>query len=147
MTATFKLTGARQMAEALRALGREAATQMIERAVVKGSAEIAAAARMTSGFTDQTGVLRDSIHVSRQIDKASNERTAYYGTGVFYGRFLEFGTVHISARSWLRNAMDSTAHIALQEMVDSLAKDIDKVVVQHGGQAGTVPRVTVSRID
>jgi len=48
---------------------------------------------------NQTGNLRNSIGFTKATDQK-----AWFGTNVMYGRHLEFGTVRMAARPWIRPA-------------------------------------------
>lgn len=57
----------------------------------------------------RTGDLRRSIRVvnDRELDALGHRRRVYYVTvGMFYGRFVEFGTFDHSPRPFLRPAAD-----------------------------------------
>ena len=71
----------------------------ISAAVKEGADEVAEDAR--SRVPVQTGKLRDSIEVTRK----GPARTAVE-VGIFYGKFLEFGTKHASAQPFLVPALE-----------------------------------------
>ena len=120
MTATLTFSGGPQLQAALRELSAKVANQLGENAVRAGARVIANRARRTSAFFDDTGETRRSIRVLSQIDRASGSRTAYAGSRYFVARLLEFGTVKMPARPFLRPAVDAGG----QEAVDALAANL-----------------------
>lgn len=89
---------------------------------------IAARAKQTTQFTDRTGHLRNSIQSdgvsggggqplvgtvsfaatsARTLRKKRGNTRRSTGGGVPYGIFLEFGTVHIRERRFIRDAIDA----------------------------------------
>ena len=119
--------GAKEIESALRAMGDDAA-DLIDKAVKAGGAAALSFAKNTSSFHDRTGYLRQNIRLYPIVKKLENSggkyrpakgsiKLGFYkfkprggGGGkkkdAFYGSFLELGTKHISARYFLRDAVD-----------------------------------------
>jgi HK97 gp10 family phage protein len=126
----FKLRGAKALEAALKEIGSAPSTALGVKAVKAGSEVIAKTAQATSAFTDRSGRLRKSIEVE-DTEKKPGEVTSNFGSEIFYGSFLEFGTQHIAPRSWLRKAMDESATAALQTMLNTLEDGIEKIAAKH----------------
>ena len=84
--------------------------------------------RKSTAFFDVTGTLRRSIRVRREIDRRTGERTAYAGTDVFYGRMVEFGTVKMPPRPFMRPALDAGGQEAVNAIATNLADGIEREV-------------------
>ena len=104
-----KGTTARRIAPVLR--------EAVARAVAEGAEDLRQAARdliaeQAGGEPSapgepprsDSGRLRDSLFVHTSRDGLSAE----VGTGLAYGRHLEFGTQNMAARPWLHPALEST---------------------------------------
>lgn len=132
MTARLTFSGGPELEAALKELGGQVAGRLGENAVRAGARVIATRARRTTAFFDDTGRLRRSIRVLREIDRRSGERTAYAGTRVFYAAFLEFGTVHMAARPFMRRALDEGGQDAVNALAANLATGIERATAKHG---------------
>ena len=64
----------------------------------------------------QTGRLYSSIDDFSHVERDGNEITAVIGTNVYYGFYLEFGTVKMPAYPWLFPAVE----LKRQEIVDTI---------------------------
>jgi hypothetical protein len=101
---------------------------------------IAARAKQTTTFVDRTGLLRQSIQ-SDGVTGGLNEPDGLVGTvsfgatsertlrrkrggsrrrmsgGAFYGVFLEYGTVHIKEKKFIRDAIDADDGMFIEDAV------------------------------
>lgn len=79
------------------------------------------------------GFLRASIRVWKKRGVEGGP-TVTYGVGTrgmaFYGKFLEFGTSKMSARPWLRPAVDSLVGWATEAMRSRLEQRIKRYVLK-----------------
>lgn len=91
--------------------------------------------RMGKGATKGRlpGFLRASIRVWKKKGKEGGP-TVTYGVGTrglaFYGKFLEFGTSKMSARPWLRPAVDALVGWATEAMRSRLEQRIKRYVLK-----------------
>lgn len=130
----MKITGADKLERALRELGTEVAGRLGTNAVRAGARVIARDAKRRAPV-GETGDLKKSVKVPKQVDRTANSRVAYAGSKLFYSRFVEFGTSRAPAKPFLRPAMDEQAQAAVQKMLDNLGAGINKVIVKNGGVA------------
>lgn len=144
MVGNLKITGASALNAALLELSTDVAGRLGENSVRAGARVIAAEARQRVPV--ETGELKKSIRMFSERNRKAGERTAYAGTRLFYGRFVEFGTVHQSAKPFLRPALDEGGQRAVDKMTDNLSAGINRVAVKHGGRA-TGPTSTGSDLD
>ena len=131
----LKLHGVRELQQALQSLGAQVAGRLGANAVRAGARAIVARAKTNAPI--KTGALRRSIRVFTDRGEArlgGATRTAYAGTRLYYGWFLEFGTQHIAPRSFLRRALDEAAQEAVNKMADNLSKGIAREVAKRGAQ-------------
>ena len=132
MTASFKLTGTRELEKALADLGRATGRNTARRALKK-SAQIVADEAQILVPVDQ-GELMDSIKVS---PKAKRNRTAkgevemFVGPTVYYGHFVEFGTVKQSAQPYMRPAWESNKGKVLDDLGENLWAEIDRSIARR----------------
>lgn len=54
---------------------------------------------------------------------------------VFYGKFIEFGTVHMPAKRFFRNAFDVEKEYVIQRLADELEQGIEAVAVKARSRA------------
>lgn len=130
--AELKFSGGPALEAALRDLGSEIAGRLGSNAVRAGARVIAASARSKAPVL--TGALKNSIRVFEDQDvrrAGGAERTAYAGTRVFYAKFVEFGTVHVPARSFLRAASDESAQQAVDKLADNLGAGIERETAKY----------------
>jgi len=81
----------------------------------------------------ETGQLRKNIVVARTIKQKGRKRrirgavfVGIRGAARYYAHLVEFGTSKLSARPFLRPALDQKAPEALRAIAEKLAKEIDK---------------------
>ena len=132
MTASFKFAGAKELEKALQDLGKATAKNTTRRALKK-SAQIVADEAQILVPVDQ-GELMDSIKVS---PKAKRNRTAkgevemFVGPTVYYGHFVEFGTVKQSAQPFMRPAWEANKQVVLDDLGENLWSEIEKSVARR----------------
>lgn len=136
MDAKLTFSGGPQLEAALRDLGSQIAGRLGENATRAGIRVIANRARRYGRWIDRTGTLRASIRVLRQIDRRAGERTAYAGSTDFRARFFEFGTVRMSARPFLRPAMDQGGQEAVDKLAQNLGAGITRELAKRGNSSG-----------
>lgn len=130
MPTKLTLTGGPELDAALHELGGKIAGRLGTNAVRAGARVIAnvAKARAPRG----TGALKKSIRMfDERDDRFGTTRTAYAGTRLFYGYWVEFGTAHSPARSFLRSASDEAAQDALNKLVDNLGSGIERETAKY----------------
>ena len=132
--ATLKLTGTKELEKALADLGRATGKNTAKRALKK-SAQIIADEAQNIVPVDQ-GDLIDSIVVSPKLDSAQKSRKTkggvdmYVGPTVYYGHFVEFGTVKQAAQPYLRPAWEANKQKVLDDLSTNLWKEIEKSVAR-----------------
>ena len=128
------LTGGPALDAALKELGGKVAGRLGTNAVRAGARVIAknAKARAPVGAT---GELKKSI---RMFDEPANRggttRTAYAGTRLFYGYFVEYGVAHAPAQPFLRPAADEASGEAMDKLKENLAAGIERETAKHRGK-------------
>lgn len=133
--ADLKFSGGPQFEAALRELGGKIAGRLATNAVRAGARVIATAARRI--VPERTGVLKSSIRVfdDRELNLLRGaERTAYAGTRLFYGPWVELGTTHSMAKSFLRRALDENAQVATDKLAANLANGIERETAKYRGK-------------
>lgn len=85
----------------------------------------------------RTGRLKRGIYAAsatrsnyQQVDKIDREAkptkgAALIGSGIWYGRLVEYGTAKTRARPFMRSALDENKDKAVQKMADYLKKQMD----------------------
>lgn len=71
-----------------------------------------------------TGLLAESIGIDLIGDGRSTEMTAFVGSAVFYGRFLEHGTARMEPKPFLGPALAANR----SDFERSIGDDIDKAI-------------------
>jgi HK97 gp10 family phage protein len=127
-----QITGASEINKVLKQLPDRTQKRQLQAAARKGANVIrdAAVARAPFG-TEQAagkyGHLRDNIKVTAaRGNNASSVRVVINTGKAFWGNFLEFGTRFISARPFMRPALDETAGKAIGEVGKALGKGVEK---------------------
>jgi len=129
------MTGEKDLELALKRLGGGVAGRLGANAVRAGARVIVNRAKQNAPV--DSGALRKSIRVFTDRGEArlgGSTRTAYVGTRLFYGWFLEFGTQHIAAQPFLRPALDEAAQEAVNKLADNLGKGIIREVSKTGAR-------------
>jgi HK97 gp10 family phage protein len=75
----------------------------------------------------ETGTLKASIKAKRGRQKlVKGQAIAYANAAVYYSRFVEYGTAHQPARSFLRAALDSNQPEIRAKMIEIGAKGLER---------------------
>lgn len=138
----LKLTGFKELADALRELGPRVARNSLRRAVSAGAAEIRNEARARAPV--DTGEMRKDIMVKRERD-TKGEMSAKYSVFVrsgkksrlagkgrnvqkdsYYWKFVEFGTSKMPAKPFLRPAYEAKKEEAVKIIGENLDEGIQK---------------------
>lgn len=135
MSAKLKLTGTKELEKALADLGRATGRNTARRALKK-SAQIVADEAQILVPVDQ-GELMDSIIVSTKLNSAQRHRKTkggvdmHVGPTVYYGHFVEFGTVKQSAQPFMRPAWESNKEKVLGDLGENLWAEIDRSIARR----------------
>ena len=130
MPARFTFTSNKQLLErALRELGAEVAGRLGEDAVRSGAQIIRDAAEQNAPV--RTGRLKRSMRV---FDSPTDRLTKHIGTWVYYAYFVEYGTIKMSPRSFLRRARDENKQNFLNRVSSSLNEGIERVAAKYRGR-------------
>lgn len=135
MRAQIKFTGGAELARALKGLGSEVAGRLGSNAVRVGARTMAKAAKDKAPV--RTGALRDSIRDFSDPDvnrRGGRERTAWVGSRLFYAYWVEYGTAHTPARSFLRSAFDTNNQETFDKMVQNLGQGIEREAAKYKGR-------------
>lgn len=137
--ATF--TGFKELADAMRELPERVAKNALRSAVNAGASVIKAEARakapVDSGklkkalyqkqIREQSGPYRQVFFVGvRSGPKRKKDGTKDYSLDAWYWRFIEFGTVKMAAKPFLRPAFEARKEQAVQAIADKLDERIQK---------------------
>lgn len=138
---TVKIEGLSELGRALKALGDDVVLKTSRIATRAAANIIRDNAKRNAPV--RTGALKDAIGVRRDT-KLSTPGYEVMGVGVFkltgkakgahkdevspafYWRFVEFGTVKMSAKAFLRPAYDQSKTEAVDALVDVLGKGIER---------------------
>ncbi len=148
----LELHGGTDLEAALAALGKDVATRTGQRAVRNSSTalreELVATApfrpgrRMRPGGADY-GHLRDNLKVRKVRAKKPGLVLYRVSTGdAFWGNFLEFGTVNMAARPWMRPTVDRMKGKLVEIMFDTLKRGIERAakrLVKRPAAGGVLP--------
>lgn len=150
MADTQNLTGFKELAEALKALGPKVAKNGLRRATSAGAAIVRNEARKRAPV--DTGELKRDIMMKRERDARGGDTTGavyvvYVRAGKksraagkkrnvhrdsFYWKFLEFGTQKMAAKPFLRPAFEANKEAA----VEAIGKSLDETI-QAAAREGT----------
>jgi HK97 gp10 family phage protein len=134
MRMKFEVVGALDLAQTLRELGIEVTNKSIGPALRKAARPMVTAAKSLA--PRDTGLLRRAIGVTVTRPKKGVPQVALIGarskkgapkseSRSFIGRLLEFGTVKMQARPWLRPAYDITVATCKSILISELRKAMD----------------------
>lgn len=132
MPADLKITGAAELERALKQLGTDIAGRLGQNAVRAGAREFVNEAKQRVPV--RTGALRASIREFTLAERRQYERTAWVGSRLFYARFVELGTAHAPARSFLRAARDESGQAVVDKLTNNLGRGIDRETAKYGGR-------------
>ena len=166
----IKVEGLAELRRALLELPKELQDKEVKRAVFAGAKIVREEAKTNVGREGlyETGSLHDAIRygfdkvnssgvqktvrvfVKHKMKKYANTRAnrragivgnryAAYGT-LFYWRFLEFGTRHIPAKRFMRNAFDTTIQRQIAAIALQLGKGIERQAARLKRQAARLSR-------
>ncbi len=142
---TVEVKGLKELGEALKGLGDEV-TLRSSRAATRAAANLVRDAAKSRAPV-LTGALKDAIAVRRDT-KLSHPGFEIMGVGVFkltgqnkkahagdiapafYWKFVEFGTVKMSAKPFLRPALDTHNQGAVTAMEEALTRGINRAVAK-----------------
>jgi HK97 gp10 family phage protein len=118
---TVQLEGFAELAERLKNLPDDVRDKTVRAAVTSGAKTIRDEAKRRVPV--RTGTLRDSIAVRADRKKPDEIRVKVrLRSKGFHGRFLEFGTVKMRARPFVRPAFDAKRDDVLETIKDALVK-------------------------
>jgi HK97 gp10 family phage protein len=129
------LKGARELEQALEALGKQTATRIGRKAVRDSAKHLQASLILTAPYrpaarpkrSGQYGHLRDNLKVVTVRAKKPGLLLYRVSTGdAFWGNFLEFGTVNLAPRPWMRPAVDREKTAIVTMQIRTLGDGIDK---------------------
>ena len=150
---TVKVTGLKELGQAMNALGGKAKNRIAVKAMRRGGAIIRDRARANAPVLSQPspyrkpGTLRKAISSRTKIDKNGRVNTyvwvkglktkqvlkfkdktgkgsAYNPRDPFYWRFVEFGTSKMPAKPFMRPAFEQSKQQAAQAIIDKLQQEI-----------------------
>jgi len=146
--AEVKLTGFKELADALRELGPRVARNVLRRAVSAGAVEIRNDAKARAPVA--TGEMRRDILIKRERD-GKDIFSARYSVFVrsgkksrisgrarnvqkdsYYWRFVEFGTAKMAAKPFMRPAYEAKKEAAVKIIGDVLDAGIQKAAQELG---------------
>ena len=124
----FQATGVAATTQALTDLTKRVTDETLRRRLISAAQPVADRASQLAPRGPGGGVhLADEIVVSVVDDQHGNPAVAVGPTtGAFYGGFLEFGTVKMAARPFLRPAWDTESPKALDAMGDGIWQDLTR---------------------
>lgn len=144
MAERFEVAGLRQLGEAMRGLSEDVRTKVARQAVAAGASVVRKAARDKAPV--DSGNLKASLIMKRiretnlteeyivtprkgktRDGKAAKRGQGKLGKDAYYARFVEFGTVKVPARPFIRPALEDNVQRATQAIADRLAARIKKV--------------------
>ncbi|WP_443090318.1 HK97-gp10 family putative phage morphogenesis protein [Basfia succiniciproducens] len=152
---TVKITGLKELGQAMNSLERKVKNRIAVKAMRKGGAIIREQARANAPTLKRQvphrkrGTLRKAISSSTKMDKNGTVRTtifvrqlktkkiiefkgtngksgAYNPNDPFYWRFVEFGTSKMPAQPFLRPAFSSKKEQAAREIITTLRDEINR---------------------
>ena len=150
---TIKVHGLKELQDALKDLGSEVAgssgkgkTNLVKNSLMYAMEPVKDSAIKKAPFSgplDDDGVhLRDAIRKRRQPEPdpaiAANEVVDVglfkggKGKRIYYGQFLEFGTSHMTAQPFLRQALEANRGQVLKRLRKNLATGVTRIAKKVG---------------
>lgn len=143
MAKTMNVQGLRQLGEAMRDLSTEMQTKLARQAAAAGASVVRKAARarapVDSGNlqaavvmkrmaeTDLTSEYVITPRVGKKRDvKAAKAGKGRLGKDAYYARFVEFGTVKVPPRPFLRPALQENLRPATQAVANRMTQRLKK---------------------
>jgi HK97 gp10 family phage protein len=132
---TLKLTGMEDLAKRLRALPEAVTKQVLREALKKAAEPMRAKMAVLAPVGPEAPHLASSMRISPGKAEETTGVAVLVGPSrdFFYGRFLEYGTKHMSARPFMRPAFDSEAQTAL----DTLGRELWYAISRGASPGGT----------
>lgn len=131
MTPTFRVRGLEELKQELASLSAAVAGRLSRNAAMAGARVVARHAKTLVPV--ETGALRASIKAMRDPNwrTQTGQKVALAGSKLFYARFIELGTAHQPARSFLRTAADSAAGEIRAKIEENLSRGIDREIAKQ----------------
>ncbi|KKM71083.1 hypothetical protein LCGC14_1434220 [marine sediment metagenome] len=134
---TAKVRGLRELERELNKLPAKMAKLVLRQAINKGAAVVVRAAKqnLVSNQSVESGELLRSIKKATKI-KMQGLRGATVNVRVglepraFYGKFLEFGTVHQAKKPFMRPALDNNRKLILLKIHEHIRKQLAKARIR-----------------
>lgn len=117
------LTGDKRLLDKLNQLKKTDAKAAIRKGTRAGAKIVQARAKQSAPI--RTGTLRQSIKV-RALPRSRKWTGTMARAQVFYGAFLEYGTKHIKARHYMRQATDDTKQQAMTVALDMIRDEVER---------------------
>lgn len=129
----IELTGMEELEKVLRQMPDGLAERDLASALRKGANVVRDEAQKNAPVDD--GDLKDSIKVRKQKSGKGEAAVIVAPTkpAGFHAHFIEFGTVKQPAQPFLRPAFDSKQNEALEVIITSLAKKVEKTALKLSG--------------
>lgn len=140
MTQQVKVEGLSELLRALKELPKELHKGPLRAAVSAGIKVVQKQAIINAPM--DKGTLKRAIYRTRSRDGSSRvqemgivgvrygKKHRKKGRDAWYWRFLEFGTIHIAARPFLRPAFEQTKSAQIEALRIKLAKSIERVAAK-----------------
>ena len=142
----FKVSGFVELENALRKLPEAVAGAFLEQSLREAGQQMAESARRFAPRSDSTrqgGHMADSIAIRKIKNDTTRglEATSWVGPDRkhFYGMFAEFGTVHETARPFLRPAFESEKGATIDRLGRSLWTRIEREARKHERKSRGAP--------
>ncbi len=136
MTLKFKITGGKELDQALKAIGPKFEKRIAKSAVRAGANVILKDARLRA--PQRTGTLKKSLRVvarSKRVGDAvvsvvtrAGKKWTAKGMNAWYAPKVEYGTKDTPARPFLRPALDTKAAEAIKAMSQMIQKKISALI-------------------
>ena len=132
----YKIDGLQAITDRLKAMPDKIQTKVLRGSIRDEAVKLREIAKSNCDrFKEPTGQLKKSIKVRNartgdrnsiafKVGPVSDKKK---GKDVFYGRFVEFGTVHATAKPFMRPTFDSQAPAVLANIKSNLTNRLDEV--------------------
>jgi HK97 gp10 family phage protein len=121
----ISMRGFKELEDALKQMGDEKAIKAMQGSMRKGMKIVLEDAKQNAPVS--TGALRDSLKVGAvNINRLKKSVIVQVITKLFYARFIEYGTALISARPFMRHALEKNRAKVLSIMREDLNKRIER---------------------
>ena len=130
-----KEIGQKVLLSSLRAGANVIKKEAIIRAPASGLGAEKRRKRSSSG--EDYGTLKSNIKATVTAKSADSVTIKVHRGAAFWGQFLEFGTVNMPARPWLRPAFDATKGKAVDVIGKRLGKNVEKAAEKLAGSFAT----------